>query len=67
MDERSQAYLNQILSKDPETLTEEEIGFLRARRTYLKAIQLEEYASVLSENQTSNKTETVKTTNANTK
>ena len=64
MDERSQAYLNQILSKDPETLTEEEIGFLRARRTYLKAIQLEEYASVLNENQTSNKTETVKTTNA---
>jgi len=40
-------YLNKILTKDPETLNDNEIRFLRARRTYLKKSQLEEYSSVL--------------------
>ena len=62
MDPRSQERLDNILKKDPTTLTQEEIGFLRARRIYLKKIQLEEYASVLNlvKSQTSDE-ETVNT------
>lgn len=63
MDERSQERLNEILKKDPSLLTEEEIAFLRARSSYLKKIQLEEYQSILNPkviDQTSEK-ETVKT------
>ena len=60
----AQAALDVILKKDPKHLTVDEIGFLRARRDYLKDSQLREYASVLAEhvkheNQTSHK-ETVK-------
>lgn len=47
MDERSKEYLNKILAKTPEELNSQEIGFLRARRSYLKKAQLEEYQSVL--------------------
>lgn len=64
MDNASQERLNQILTKNPNDLTEDEKGFLRARKTYLKAVQVEEYESVLNENQTSEKSETVKTKNA---
>ena len=63
MDPRSQEYFNQIIAKDPETLNEEEIAFLRARQSYLKKIQLEEYNSILNpkvKNQTPEKSETVK-------
>ncbi len=67
MDSASQEHFNEILKKDPDKLTEDEIGFLRARRTYLKAIQLEEYASILNKNQTSEEPETVKKENAKTK
>ena len=63
MDQASQEHLNKILTIDPSNLTQDEVDFLRARRSYLKAIQLEEYESVLKINQTS-KAETVKTTNA---
>jgi len=68
MDPKSQEYLNKILAKDPETLNHNEIVFLRARVSYLKAAQVEEYDSVLNPKvkvQTSQK-ETVKK-NANTK
>lgn len=35
MDEKSQLELDRILKLDPENLTNEEVGFLRARRGYL--------------------------------
>jgi len=47
MDKRSQEYLDKILVKGPEALNSEEIAFLRARRSYLKKAQLEEFESVL--------------------
>ena len=47
MDEKSQDYLNKILAKEPGSLSESEIGFLRARSSYLKKSQLEEYDGVL--------------------
>ena len=47
MNEEARAYLDLILTKSPELLTKDEIAFLRARRTYLKPAQLEEYKSVL--------------------
>lgn len=47
MNPEAQEYLNKILAKEPETLTIDEIRFLRARRSYLKNSQLEEYQSVL--------------------
>lgn len=62
MDERSQKRFNEIVAKDPSVLTTEEIAFLRARSSYLKKIQLEEYDSILNPkviSQTSKK-ETVK-------
>ena len=51
MDSESEKHLNEILKKSPNTLNKDEIAFLRARRSYLKPSQLEEYASIL--NQTS--------------
>ena len=62
MDQRSQEYFDKILKKEPETLTEDEIGFLRARQSYLKKAQIEEYDNILNpkvKSQTSEK-ETVK-------
>ena len=67
MNPEAQEVLNKILAKDPSNLTEDDIKFLRARSSYLKASQLEEYDSVLNpkvKNQTSEKTETVKKSNA---
>ena len=71
MDARTQEVFDKILKKAPFELTPEEIGFLRARRSCLKPIQLEEYKEILNPkpkvevepevvNQTSEKTETVK-------
>ena len=71
MDARTQEVFDKILKKASFELTPEEIGFLRARRSYLKPIQLEEYKEILNPkpkvevepevvNQTSEKTETVK-------
>ena len=62
MDQKSQEYLNEILTKNPEELSESEIIFLRARRSYLKNTQLDEYKTVLTDkNQTSEeKSEPVK-------
>lgn len=58
MNPEAQEELNKILAKEPETLNEEEIKFLRARSSYLKKAQLEEYDSVL--NTKPLETETVK-------
>jgi hypothetical protein len=77
MDLRSQEHFDKILKKTPKELNEQEIAFLRARSSYLKKSQLEEYDSVLNpkpeiyvakkdrKNQTSEELETVKQ-NANT-
>lgn len=47
MDQRSQELFDKILTKDPEALNSDEIAFLRARRSYLKKTQLDEYNSIL--------------------
>lgn len=61
MNPEAQAYLDEILKKAPDTLKPEEIAFLRARESYLKPVQKEEYKEVLNvKHQTSTK-ETVKT------
>lgn len=49
MDKVSQERLDEILSKDPEELNEDQKSFLRARRGYLKKSQLEEYKSVIND------------------
>jgi len=43
-----QEVLNKILAKTPEELNEQEKAFLRARSSYLKKAQLEEYDSILN-------------------
>lgn len=48
MNPEAQAILDVILKKDPSTLTADDIGFLRARRDYLKKSQLDEYDEVLN-------------------
>lgn len=48
MNPEAQEYLDNILKKNPEGLSNEEIKFLKARKSYLKNTQLEEYASVLN-------------------
>ena len=48
MNPEAQAVLDTILTKNPEELNPEEISFLRARSSYLKKFQLEEYDSVLT-------------------
>ena len=68
MDERSKERFDEIVEKTPEELSKEDIGFLRARRSYLKKAQVEEFKSILNaevENLSSEK-ETVKK-NAKTK
>ena len=47
MNPTAQAYLDQVLLKSPENLSKDEIAFLRARKSYLKTSQIEEYSSVL--------------------
>lgn len=48
----AKAELTRILDKDVSELTVDEIGFLRARRDYLKKSQLEEFDSVLNPKET---------------
>ena len=48
MDKRTQEYFDKILTKAPGSLNTEEVAFLRARRSYLKKSQLEEYDSILN-------------------
>ena len=72
MDDRSQIFFNEILKKNPDELNEDEVIFLRSRRSYLKKSQLEEYQDVINkedkkvQNQTSDK-ETVKSHASTTK
>lgn len=62
MDERSKERLTKLVEKTPGELTKDDIGFLRARRSYLTKAQVAEFDDILNpriENQTSQK-ETVK-------
>lgn len=61
MNPEAQTVLDEILKKDPEELTEDEVRFLRARRSYLKKSQLEEYDSILNQKTKPQESETVKT------
>lgn len=47
MNPQAEEYLKKILAKTPQTLTTEEIAFLRARKSYLKQHQIEEFSSIL--------------------
>lgn len=47
MNPEAQAELNRILQKGPDNLNPEEAVFLKARKTYLNKMQLEDYAGVL--------------------
>lgn len=47
MNPTAQEELERILNKDPQTLTEAEIAFLRARRSYLNSEQRKTFAEVL--------------------
>jgi len=49
MNIEAQQELDRILGLDPNELTEYEVGFLRARRSYLSEEQKAVYADVLSE------------------
>lgn len=49
MNPEAQDKLVEILRKNPSALTTEETAFLRARRSYLKESELEEYKDVLAE------------------
>lgn len=53
MNKEAQERLDEILKKEPEALTSEDKAFLRARRSYLKKAQLEEYSLVLESDEIS--------------
>lgn len=60
MNPEAQKYLDEILSKTPEEITEDQAKFLRARRSYLKKPQLEEFDSILNPKTKPSKKKTVK-------
>ena len=64
MDERSQQEFDRIVEKNINDLNQEEIGFLRARRSYLKKAQLEEYKSILEPRSQTSINETAKSKHA---
>lgn len=47
MNPEAEELLKKILAKSMVALTEDDKAFLRARKSYLKESQLEEYASIL--------------------
>jgi hypothetical protein len=47
MDTRSQQRFDEVTSRDPSTLSKEDIGFLRARRAYLRPEQKLVFSDVL--------------------
>lgn len=51
MDEQSQKTLAEITAKEPAALSESEIAFLRARRSYLTERERDVFAELLSEEQ----------------
>lgn len=51
MDEQSQKTLAEITAKEPAALSESEIAFLRARRSYLTERERDVFAELLAESQ----------------
>lgn len=49
MDEQSQKTLAEITAKEPAALSETEIGFLRARRSYLTERERDVFAELLAD------------------
>jgi len=49
MDEQARKTLDEILAKEPAALTDEDKGFMRARRSYLTEEQKAVFAEVLAE------------------
>lgn len=49
MDEQSQKVFDEIVAKEPNALTEADIGFLKARRSYLSEEQRSKFKEVLAE------------------
>lgn len=49
MDAQTETYLKGLLALEPEALNDEQIAFLRARRSYLTGEQAEKFAGVLEE------------------
>jgi hypothetical protein len=49
MDEESQKVFDGLVQLDPDSLTAEQRGFIRARRDYLNTAQRDTFASVLAE------------------
>ncbi len=47
MDEQSKIRLNEIREKTPKELTKDQIGFLRARRTYLTLTDKDKFKDIL--------------------
>lgn len=47
MDKQTQEYFNTLVAKSPSSLSPEEIGFLKARRSYLDPVQREIFGEVL--------------------
>lgn len=55
MNPEAQAVLEGILAKDKSTLTDDEVAFLRARRSYLNDEQTKRFADVLEGEKSSKK------------
>lgn len=49
MNPEARKKLDEILQKDQAILTKDEIGFIRARRSYLKRAELVEYQDILED------------------
>lgn len=49
MDDQSRATLDAILAQEPAALSESDKAFLRARRSYLNAEQVDRFAEVLAD------------------
>lgn len=60
MNPEAQELLDSILKKNPEDLNEEEQAFVRARSSYLKKSQLEEFKDILHPKHQTSEKETVK-------
>lgn len=49
MDELSQARFDRLIKSNPETLSDAQVSFLRARREYMSKSQLRDFAEILED------------------
>lgn len=61
MNEEAKKVMEAILVKEPSTLTKEDIMFLKARRSYLTAMQRKEYANIIETKKTNKPNKSTKT------